>query len=111
MASESNLSSFWGEDVEITVTMTPATVISGWSLQFSIKQLYSDPAPIFSIVSGLGITITDPTNGVFTITIPSALSQMLTKRRVYVWDCQRVDSGARTVLAYGNYTILPEVSL
>jgi hypothetical protein len=38
MASLANISFYKGEDVVLTVAMTPATSISGWSLQFTLRK-------------------------------------------------------------------------
>src|SRR5262249_27360661 len=99
-----------GEDVTLTVTMTPATNITGWSLQFTLRKQYGDSTALITKTTGAGITITDATNGVFKVTLPSADTQAL-DLRAYVFDIQRTDAGNRTVLTIGNTTVLPEVAL
>lgn len=100
-----NFSYFKGEDVTVTVTMVPVISISGWSLVFSVKNLYDDTAPVLQKTSLAGeISITDPTNGVFVLLLPAATA--LTPRSYY-FEFARVNSGSETVLVYGSMTVKP----
>jgi hypothetical protein len=110
MASVANIAFYQGEDVTLTVTMTPATNITGWTLRFSLKKQYADAAALITKSSGAGLTITDAANGVFKVTLTSADSAALDLGN-YVYDIQRIDSSSRTVLTIGNLTILPQVGL
>ena len=110
MASLANMSFYKGEDVVLTVTMTPATAITGWTLQFTLRKQYGDATALVTKTTGAGITITDATNGIFKVTLASADTAGL-DLRAYVYDIQRIDSGNRTVLTIGNLTLLPEVAL
>jgi len=110
MAANANISFYRGEDVTLTVTMSPATNITGWTLQFTVRKAYGDAAALITKTTGAGITITDATNGVFTVSIASADTLDL-EQRAYVFDIQRTNSGNRTVLTIGNLTLLPEVTL
>lgn len=110
MASIANISFYKGEDVTLTVTMTPATSISGWTLQFTLRKQYGDTVALITKTIGSGITVTDAGNGVFKIALASADSSAL-DLRAYVYDIQRTDVGNRTVLTIGNVTLLPEVAL
>jgi hypothetical protein len=110
MASQANISFYKGEDVVLTVTMAPATAISGWTLQFTLRTQYGDPTALVTKTNGSGITITNPTTGIFTVSLASADTAGL-DLRAFVYDIQRIDTGARTVLTIGNLTLLPEVSL
>lgn len=110
MASLANISFYKGEDVVLTVTMTPTTAISGWTLQFTMRTQYGDPTALVTKSLGSGIAITNPTSGIFTVSLASADTAGL-ELRTYVYDIQRIDSGARTVLTIGNITLLPEVTL
>ena len=64
MATQANISFYKGEDVVLTVTMSPATNISGWTLQFTLRKQYGDTTALVTKTIGSGITITDSTNGV-----------------------------------------------
>src|SRR5579862_9901579 len=110
MATIANISFYKGEDVTLTVTMSPTTNIAGWTLQFTVRTSYGDPNALLTKTTGSGITITNAGSGIFTITIASADSSGLAQR-AYVFDIQRIDSGNRTVLTIGNLTLLPEVTL
>jgi hypothetical protein len=110
MANIANISFYKGEDVTLTVTMSPATNITGWTLAFTVKQKYGDAIAVVSKSTSSGITITDAVNGVFTVTIASADTNLLDQQG-YVYDIQRTNAGNRTVLAIGNLTLLPEVTL
>lgn len=110
MASVANISFYKGEDVTLTVTMSPVTNITGWTLQFTLRKQYGDTTALITKTTGAGITITDAANGVFQVTLASAdtVNQEL---RPYVYDIQRTNAGNRTVLTIGNLTLLPEVAL
>lgn len=110
MATIANISFYKGEDVTLTVTMSPATNITGWTLAFTVRKSYGDASALMTKTSGAGITVTDATNGVFKVAIASADSTGL-EQRAYVFDIQRTDSGSRTVLTIGTLTLLPEVTL
>lgn len=105
-----NVSFYKGEDVDLTVTLSPPTNITGWSLQFTLRKQYGDAAALLTKTIGAGITVTDATNGVFKVALASADSAGL-ELKAYVYDIQRTDAGNRTVLTIGNLTLLPEVTL
>ena len=109
-AVQANFSFYKGEDVAISDTMSPATAIAGWSLQFTVRKKFGDATALVTKTTGAGITITDSVNGVFKITLAGADTAGL-DLTAYVYDIQRIDSGSRTVLTIGNMTLLPEVAL
>lgn len=110
MASQEDISFYKGEDITLTVTMAPATVITGWTLAFKLRKTFGDTVLVTKTTGGSGITITDATNGVFTVTIPKASTQDL-DARAYVFDVARTDSGFQKILTIGALTLLPEVNL
>jgi len=110
MAALANLSFYRGEDITLTVTMTPVTDITGWTLQFTVRKQYGDTTALLAKTVGAGVTITDATNGVFTVALASAETTGL-DLRAYVYDIQRTNAGNRTVLTIGSVTLLPEVGL
>ena len=107
-AVQTNFSFYKGEDVAVTDTMSPATGISGWSLQFTLRKNYGDPTPLLTKTIGAGITVTDAVNGVFTIALANADTANLAPG-AYVYDIERTNAGNRTVLTIGVLNILPEV--
>ena len=56
MATQANISFYKGEDVVLTVTMSPATNISGWTLQFTLRKQYGDTTALVTKTIGSGIT-------------------------------------------------------
>lgn len=109
MAVTANFSFYRGEDTLITVTMTPITDITGWSLQFTARVTL-DILPIaITKTTGHGITLTNPTGGVFTIFLLSADTNTLDPGNYY-FDIQRVDSGFHGVLTTGVMTLLDPVA-
>jgi hypothetical protein len=110
VATNANIGFYKGEDVVLTVTMSPATNITGLSLTFTMRKQFNDVSILTKATGGSGITITDAVNGVFTITIASADTAGL-DNRAYAFDIQRTNAGNRTVLTIGNLTLLPEVTL
>jgi hypothetical protein len=107
-ATQANFSFYKGEDVTITDTMSPATNITGWSLQFTVRKNFGDATALITKTIGSGITVTDLTNGIFKIAVANADTSGLTPG-AYVYDVERTDSGNRTVLTTGYLNILPEV--
>jgi len=108
MASKADIAFYQGEDVTLTVTMSPATNITGWALQFTVRKQYGDAAAVLTKTEGAGITITDATNGVFKVALASADTAGL-ELRACVFDIQRTNAGSHTVLTIGNLTLLPDV--
>lgn len=110
MAIESALSFFRGEDILLTVTMTPTTDITGWSLSFTMRDSVGGTSRISKDNGGTGgISITSAGNGIFTITIARADTLGLTCRG-YVYDVRRTDSGYNAVLAFGSINLRQEVT-
>jgi hypothetical protein len=104
-----SLSCLAGEAVVITVTMDtpPAGGISGWALAFYLKKAYTDLAALVTKTTGSGITITDATAGVFTITLATADTDQTSGN--YVYDVWRTDAGQETALVHGRFSIGPAV--
>jgi hypothetical protein len=112
VASNQSFSCYKGEDVVITVTLSPATNITGWGLQFTVKRGYEDGTALLTKTTAGGITITDAANGVFKITLASDDTNNATVGAgAYVFDVQRTDGGSRAVLTIGTFTVFPEVAL
>ena len=108
MATKADIAFYKGEDVTLTVSMSPVTNITGWTITFSLKKQYGDASALVSKTIGSGITVTDAVNGDFKVAVDSADSASL-DNRAYVYDILRTNSGNKTVLTIGNLTLLPEV--
>lgn len=107
MSYVANIELHKGEDAVITVTMTPVTNITGWALAFNIRRSPDDPTALVTKTTLSGMSITNPSNGVFTITLDRADTRDLDYRELF-FDIQRTDTGFRTVLTYGSCTLLPK---
>ena len=55
MAAIANISFYKGEDVTLTVTMSPATTITGWTLQFTLRKQFGDATALVTKTIGSGI--------------------------------------------------------
>jgi hypothetical protein len=66
--------------------------ITGWSLTYTWKVRDSDAAAVLTKTTANAIALTDPTNGVGTITLVPADTASL-KPRVYVHSLARTDTG------------------
>ena len=105
MATTADIEFHKGEDVVITVTMDPLVVVTGWTIQFKMRRAFDQTVLVTKSAS-----LTNPTSGIFTITIARADTQALDARQ-YVYDITRTDSGQQAVLTIGNLNLLPEVNL
>ena len=88
-----------GESVLLTFTAVSVTTIVDWTLVFSVKRFHTDTSPLFTVTP----TLTDTTNGVFTVALTAA--QTLTTMQYlqsYPFDVWRVDSGSETLLTFGS---------
>ena len=88
--------------------------LAGCTLYFTVKYKHTDSEEdaVFQKSTGSGITHTNPTNGLYTVSANPADTTGLTKtRQVLVWDCQLVTAGgAKYTLNYGNLVVLPDVT-
>jgi hypothetical protein len=93
---------FSGEDRTITFTVYDsngpdggvAEDITGWALSWAA-------GPVSKTTGGGGIALTDPTNGIATVTLDAAdLTQIEGKR--YQYRFRRTDAGSNVVLAHGE---------
>lgn len=94
------------EQVTVTVTMSPATSISGWTLAFTVRN--SDGTLMVSKTTASGITITDAGAGIFTIALATADTGAIPPG-VYDFDVWRTNSGNETRLAYGPLVVDKQV--
>src|SRR6185295_19810429 len=92
MAATANMSYYRGEDVDITVTMSPVEDITGWSITFTVRKTFNVLPILIQKSVGSGITITDGPNGVFVIHVDSADTANLDVG-AYHFDIQRTDVG------------------
>jgi hypothetical protein len=104
MSVQSNIAFFQGEDVVLTLTMTPPTDITGWALVSTVKDVLGGTTQFNPTCS-----ITDAGRGVFTVTMGRAQTSGLIPGD-FVWDVRRTDSGKNAVLAHGEITVKQPVT-
>lgn len=63
--ADPNISFYTNEDPQFTVTMTPPESVVGWAVELTILDLNWNRVRTADI--GSGVTVTDPTLGVFTV--------------------------------------------
>lgn len=98
MAQANDFTTYRGEDVVLTFTMTPTTNISGWTIDFNARRSLTDPT-IFLTVAGV---VTNAAAGIFTVTLSAA--NTLTVSGSVPYDVVRTDSGSVAVLSIGTWT-------
>jgi len=103
VATTNNIALYRGEDRLIQFTMSPVEGITGWTIVCSVKQAFTDTAPL----SSTSATVLNGPQGVFSVLFSSSMTTL--DPGDYVYDVQRTDSGQVAVLSIGKLTILPEV--
>ena len=102
------------EDGVLTVSMEPPVPIGGWTIQFAVVKNFGGTNYLInkSVASGYnnasGINILNSGNGVFNVNINGVDTSGMNYGN-YAHATTRLDSGAYTVLAEGNFTIGPSM--
>ncbi len=100
------------ESATLTVSMTPAVPIGGWSIQFQALKRFGGISGLItkSVSSGFnglsGITVTNSGQGVFNISLYSSDTSGLSYGN-YAYSNMRLDSGFITVLTEGYLQLIP----
>lgn len=97
MPGTDTITMYRGEDATITFTMSPVEDITGWAVEFNVR----DSTGVIIQVSG---SIDDGPNGVFSFNLADTLTDSLTPGR-YKYDAWRIDAGAEFVLARGDFKL------
>lgn len=88
--------------------------LAGCSIWFTAKYRYTDAdaSAVFQKTIGSGITVTNPTQGLITITIDPADTALIAKvKTVLVFDIQiQTSGGSKWSAASGNLVITPDVT-
>jgi len=116
MSRKHNFEMFRGADKVLSVTVDngadpPVAVdISTWTLAFTVRLTAQSTAEaLIEKTSTSGITLSDPTHGVFQVALADTDTAGLAPGK-YAYDCKRMSEGAEDVLVYGTMTLLPEVT-
>lgn len=103
-----------GEDVLLTVTMVPLTDITGWTISFTMRHAYDINPVLIEKTGAPDIIILNGPLGIFTVKVRSDETANAAANPpddiedpdgIYVFDIQRVDAGARSVLDEGTITL------
>ncbi len=93
------------EAVTFTVTMDPATNITGWTFSLNVRSagqlLTGYPVTV-------GFAITDAANGIFTVSLTSTQTAAFAPGAVYDYDVWRTNAGSEKQLAFGNLQVEPQ---
>lgn len=103
MAQLNDVTIYKGEATLLQFTMTPVQNIAGWTIVLTVKLHQTDTTSVLSIPA----TVTDPTNGVFTVSLSHSNTNI--RATTYYYDVQRTDSGSEAVLSIGAFTVTQEV--
>ncbi len=109
MSEKQNFPMFRGEDKVLRVTLDPVLDISTWTLAFTLRLMAQSTEALIEKTSASGITLTDPTHGIFQVALADTDTASLAPGK-YAYDCKRMDAGAEAVLVYGTLTLLAEVT-
>lgn len=108
-AADASFTIHRGEDLNVQITMSPVIDITGWAITFTMrKQIGYLPIAVQKTV-GFGVTLTDPTNGIFVVHLDSADTKNLDLGN-YFYDIEHTDPGARRVIVEGTITLIPMVN-
>lgn len=88
----------------LRVTMSPATDVTGWTFQLTIRSA----GTAVLTVTNASFTITDAANGIFTVPLTSTQTGTLAAGAVYDFDIWRTNSGSEAQLVYGNVQVNPQ---
>ena len=105
MARKADIEFFRGNDQAVRVTLDPVVNCNGWAITSTVRINPLSPNALITKTA----TITDGTNGIFTVTILDTDTNGLTPGK-YSWDAKRTDDGLETTLVYGTLTLLAEVT-
>jgi len=81
--------------------MSPATNITGWTLQLNISRNG------IAILQNSTPSITDEVNGIFTFTLTAGQTGTTLGIDTFNFNVWRMDVGNETILAYGIVNVLP----
>src|SRR5262245_56238873 len=93
------------EDVLLTLSRSPAGAVTGWSVRFTISDVFGPVVVSRDNGATGGVTVQDAANGVFTVLVPSSALNLAPAD--YLWEFGRTDAGAHAELANGTWRLAP----
>lgn len=103
MAIDTTIEVFAGEDVDLLFTTDNDEDITGWTLQFEVKDSAEMDAKVRFKKTSSDITITSASEGNYTVPVRNA--NTINLRGKYHWEVCRIDSGSKTVKAKGAFIV------
>ena len=97
---------------QVTITDSDGVVvnISTYTVKFTVRKNPADSAAVISKTTpaASGINLSDPTNGVFKISLSDTDTNITPGK--YIYDVEMANSGVTQTVLYDNLTIYPDVS-
>lgn len=103
MAFHIPIECFRGEALTLADVILGSGSIAAWTLTFALKLTHDASTTLVTKTVGSGITITDAAARTFTVSLTAANTNQTAGK--YVYTIARTNSGAETVLTYGEFTI------
>lgn len=100
MATETNLSIPRGSKVTLNFSKTPAGVLPGSTIKFTVARRANSAT---KVIGPKDCTVTSAPNGTYTCVLDADDTDITPS--VYLWDTRCVDSGAETLLGYGLFEV------
>lgn len=97
---------YQGEDKPVTVKMSPATSVAGWSARFRLLDAFGGNVLLEKTTASGAVTVADVDLGWFNVKVDSAETLALAAGQYY-WEFERTDSGNETVVALGILVVNP----
>lgn len=104
-AVQTHLMQFIGVDHQYVCTEADGTAMTGWTLSFMIKKRATDAdAAALKTLTTAGGAI-GISGAVATVSVADTDTDSL-DAGVYAWELKRTDTGAETVLGYGQFRLI-----
>lgn len=105
MARRQDFTSFIGEDLTLSVTMTPTTDITGWTFEFTARDPVGNATKFLEKLDA-AFTIDNAAGGVFSVSISDTDTDTVSPTTGQIdYSIKRMDAGSETVLTYGVWTL------
>lgn len=93
--------------VRFTLSAVPSGSVAGWTLAFDVRK--TGLLQPIGKTTGSGIVCTDPTNGVWTVTLPNEDTtdalKLNSRAGLYDFSLWRTDNNSETPLALGTFNL------
>jgi len=100
VSATTNLTISRGEDVTLTLTMSPVVDVSSWTTTFVVKASDGSGDALITVA---GVAAGDGSAGQVTFTLAAAATNITPG--VYSYSIARTNTGSKAVLAKGKFTV------